>query len=289
MNAVNTLISTILIVSCSFATFAKNSAKGLYKEGKLQEAAWFLNEQATAESFEKANEVLGRLEEILQKAEIRSVTKNSLGGATKPQLLQFSDKGVKGIFKPKSLHLSSHFNFEIAAYIIDRMFRFDFVPMTIVRTIDGQIGSIQYFVGGCHEAKEDESYRKSSLLNAFDYLVRNMDRNSGNVLINSELSGREVAIDHGLTFSFSKWARTCRFFSDDLGFKRDPVRSQVFDIRKDLEQFRVPMRVFQRLSRTTKHQLKHEVGKWLPDAEIDSLFARLQRLVHVQALIGVRR
>ena len=116
-------------------------------------------------------------------------------GATRPKMVHFAC-GIKGIYKKQSIHPSSRYQSEVAAYILDDLLNFDLVPMTVYRELQGFKGSLQYFIKGAKPLRLSEKYKKSHKLILFDYIIQNKDRNVGNILM---LGEREVAIDHGLT------------------------------------------------------------------------------------------
>lgn len=100
--------------------------------------------------------------------------------------------------------------YEIAAYRLDRILGLQMVPVAVERRVDGQRGLVQYWVEGAHNETEriqqklqydtDCSYaRQHQLINAFDVLVHNLDRNTGNILYDREWQA--WMIDHSRAFS----------------------------------------------------------------------------------------
>lgn len=137
-------------------------------------------------------------EEILEMREKVS-SKPIRGWSNRAHFISFKDDG-DGVFKP----LLEEYKQERAAYLVDRFLGFDFVPPTIVRAIDGKLGSIQQFI---HDASliYDTPERKRDIYKAdliklwiFDYIIWNMDRHGGNFLLKD---GKILAIDHGSAFS----------------------------------------------------------------------------------------
>jgi hypothetical protein len=90
---------------------------------------------------------------------------------------------------------------ELAAYLLDQRLDFQIVPMTVLRTIDGKKGSLQYFVNDAVPAHLAEKPRKKVELKILDLLIDNEDRHAGNWLF-YEFGGiqKMVAIDHNLSF-----------------------------------------------------------------------------------------
>jgi len=123
-------------------------------------------------------------------------------------LIDLKDGG-RVIFKPydgEDTELKEYVQYkrERAAYIFDKIFSWGLVPPTVIRDIDGRVGSAQLFVEDAHlqadvppEELGDNFHKDKSKLNAFDFLIGNDDRNPRNYLIKE---GRIVAIDNGLTF-----------------------------------------------------------------------------------------
>lgn len=86
---------------------------------------------------------------------------------------------------------------EVAAYVLDRLLGLGKVPVTALRTSGGRELSAQVFVRAERSATGPEmrTLLYDADLRAFDFLIQNTDRNSGNLLILPE--GKAVAIDHG--------------------------------------------------------------------------------------------
>lgn len=96
---------------------------------------------------------------------------------------------------------------ERAAYLVDEFLGFDLIPPTVIRTIDGKIGSAQRFISDAtHACVRDEFgtftdseslQRDQSKLLVLDFILWNTDRHGENYLIKDE---RIIAIDHGRSF-----------------------------------------------------------------------------------------
>lgn len=123
-------------------------------------------------------------------------------------LVDLKDAG-RVIFKPydgedHELKKYVQYKRERAAYLFDKIFNWGLVPPTVIRDIDGRVGSAQVFVEDASTPTDDapseelgDTFKKDKLkLYAFDFLIGNDDRH-GNYLIKE---GRIVAIDNGLTF-----------------------------------------------------------------------------------------
>lgn len=110
----------------------------------------------------------------------------------------------RGTDRPRDCYL-----FEVAAYEIARLLGLEKVPPVVVRTIDGEIGSLQLWVEAARtEASRMEAdepppnpaswHLQRQLMTAFDTLIDNRDRHEGNVLIDD--SGNLWFIDHTRAF-----------------------------------------------------------------------------------------
>ena len=168
-----------------------------------------------------------QVEEFLRTAEVvsRKATKE---GRTKPYkvTLKQGDKVLKGIFKYTNISGSKgrgrikkrgpadRFTHEIAAYKLDRLLGIGLVPVTVEREIGGKRGSLQLWIddlisdlslnannigylGYC------DAYSQVNLMNNFDYLIMNNDRNQSNIMY-SQSDGQIWFIDHSRSFSTTK-------------------------------------------------------------------------------------
>jgi SPP1 gp7 family putative phage head morphogenesis protein len=140
----------------------------------------------------------------------------------------FTSNGVQGVFKPAAgekdgLRMSipggTYYKREVAAYELDKVLGIDLVPPTVIRKMDGRIGSHQLFMNGYKTWDEAPDAWKAKISNEtkermqlLDYLLGNEDRHVGNFMINE--SGNMVAIDNGLTFGID-FAHMPRSFFED--------------------------------------------------------------------------
>ncbi|HUD20750.1 MAG TPA: hypothetical protein VMQ44_01620 [Candidatus Saccharimonadales bacterium] len=145
---------------------------------------------------------------------------------------------IKCVYKPVSgedtkfyreNELNHDYPSEAAAYMVSEHFGFDLVPPTLVRPIEGQLGSLQLFMPQekyLLESKTVQDTSEESLdryedsedlktLCVFDWIVANADRNTNNYLLkvdenkqveHTETGTKIVAIDNGLAFN-SKFYR----------------------------------------------------------------------------------
>ncbi|MFY9493123.1 MAG: hypothetical protein WAP55_01440 [Minisyncoccia bacterium] len=135
------------------------------------------------------------------------------GGCNTTVFIELKDDG-SGIFKPKSgenenlrenIRAGTYFQRERAAYLLDKFLGFDLVPPTVVREIDGEIGSFQQFIPDAQPGRRvehselDEAAIKQQLIKLwiFDCIIFNSDRHWSNFLVKDK---KVYAIDNGLSF-----------------------------------------------------------------------------------------
>lgn len=166
-----------------------------------------------------------------------------------PMPLTITDRGVnasyevefdgvgRAVFKPKSgevlcrksISPGTHYVREAAAFRLDRVCGFNLVPLTVIRDVGGEIGSVQLWVviDGW-----DSDYSKVDVarMAAFDYIIGNTDRHFFNSRTQeSEKRPRPSAIDNGLCLPRdtseplrSRWVS--RNLNNELP---DPVKTEV--------------------------------------------------------------
>ncbi|MGS2720030.1 metallophosphoesterase [Paraglaciecola aestuariivivens] len=169
-----------------------------------------------------------QLESFLLEANVTSLEELTIG-KTKPirVTLEKDGKSLKAVFKyydsdpgshsgrwDKSIRNPDRFSYEVAAYKLDRMLDIGLVPVTVLRTIKGMPGSLQLWLdnlvsekqrreqdleydGFCNEKAQD------NMMNVFDYLIRNSDRNMSNMLY-SYNDWQVWFIDHSRSFGIKK-------------------------------------------------------------------------------------
>ena len=105
---------------------------------------------------------------------------------------------------------ADRYQYEIAAYKLDRILGLQQVPVAVERQVGRQRGLVQYWVEGAHNETDriqqklqydsDCSFsRQHQLINAFDVLIHNLDRNTGNILYDA--NWQVWMIDHTRAFS----------------------------------------------------------------------------------------
>ncbi len=163
------------------------------------------------ESLKKIIERRSTPEETLLESREKSKSTPLGGGVNQTEFIELRDDG-SGVFKSKKgeninlregIEAGTYFKRERAAYLVSRFLGFDLVPPTVIRELDGEIGSFQQFVTDTknwYEVLDSKKLLLESQLIAmwiFDYIVWNSDRHGGNFLVKED---KIYAIDHGLCF-----------------------------------------------------------------------------------------
>jgi len=169
-----------------------------------------------------------RIEEFLKTAEVLSI--EDIGeGITHPRRVTLGQDGriARAIFKvhdevsvdPAYTSMaestfSDRYVYEVAAYRLDRLLGIGLVPVTVIREIDGETGSVQFWVEDAMslqkamdtgvETRDVERFlRRKTAMNVLDALIYNIDRNPTNVLITPADDGFWL-IDHSRAFRMAK-------------------------------------------------------------------------------------
>jgi hypothetical protein len=158
------------------------------------------------------------LERFLSEAQV--ISSRDLGrGSTHPRLLRLMRKGNerRGLHKtveeldPSGDREGDRYQHEVAAYLVDRMLSLGMVPVTVLRTVDGEPGSLQLWVEEAVDQETTADYRLALWDNeatidqlargaVFDALIGNHQRRPSDVL--TLMSGEQVyLIDHSTAFS----------------------------------------------------------------------------------------
>jgi hypothetical protein len=165
-----------------------------------------------------------------------------------------------------SLNEGDRFEYEIAAYELDRLLGLDMVPVTVPREVNGRPGAVQFFVEGAINARQmieaglkPEGWcpiePQYNLMNVFDVLIHNTDRTHENLLLTRDWN--VVLIDHSRAFT---------------------VRPQSPPLRYD-EPIQVPPALAARLAALDRAALERELGPWLHRRQIDAILKRRDRLL----------
>jgi Calcineurin-like phosphoesterase len=218
------------------------------------------------------------LERWLETAEVVGVEELD-AGITEPQRVTLRKDGVelRAVFKQLSTSLegggrvrrsfeSDRFEYELAAYRLDRLLGLEMVPVAVPRTIDRRRGILQFWIddsinlrhmierklapeGWCDAAAQ------YNLMNVFDVLIHNMDRTQENALFTREWM--LVLIDHSRAFATHS---------------KPPVLLYKGELR-------LPRALAERLRALDRETLERELGAWLHRRQIDALLRRRDQLL----------
>jgi len=208
-------------------------------------------------------------------------------GVTKPTKVTLGKDGIEGkaVWKNPSGMLfgfQDGWQYEIAAYRMDKLIGLNMVPPTAERALNGKKGSLQYWVETeCSlldlqergtpipESARESTDRMKYVARAFDSLIANEDRTQQNVRYTRDW--RTILIDHSRSF------RSGRKFTVKLLFGPRGTRKNT-DGRPFLYR-RLPRAFVDSLKAMTFESVKGAVGTYLTDVEIRSLLARRDLLL----------
>ena len=236
----------------------------------------------------KAEEVARRaeMETFLQTAEI--VRFEPAGeGVTKPYRLTLrkGDFETKAFWKNPSGMMQGYWEgwqYEIAAYRLDKLIGLDMVPAAVEREFEGKKGALSLWAENKYSLLKiveqgiripDEAAGRVEkakwLTRAWDSLIGNEDRTQQNILYTGDW--RSILIDHSRAFRSTK-AFTERLMYGAEGIKKgDDGRALLFR--------RIPRGFYDKVKGLTAGSVRAAVGDTLTDAEIVSLLARRDLLI----------
>ena len=143
---------------------------------------------------------------------------------------------------------------EIAAYELDRLLDMHMVPPTVERRIGDETGAAVMWVTGMKSVKQlggkvpsgPEWGKPIRQMLMFDNLIRNIDRNAGNILIGRP--GDVILIDHSRAFTTDK------------------------KLQNKVE--RVDAELWERMQTLTRENLARALGRWLDEDAIAAIIER---------------
>lgn len=221
------------------------------------------------------------LEEFLLTAEI--IDYKEIGeGVTKPVRL-FLKKGDvirSGVWKnPSGIQggFLEGWQYEIAAYRLDKLLGLNMIPPTVERVFKDQRGSLQLWVEKEYSllqvmekniplpssGPEADNWEKRKYISrVFDALIANEDRTQQNTLYTKDW--RTILIDHSRSF------RSEEKYTKHLLFGLNPLRadSRALPFRK------LPRVLVENIKALTFESIKQAVGPYLTDKEIRAVLAR---------------
>lgn len=192
--------------------------------------AWYVGEPGAAIRAEPGREWQrpygmsdAQIEEFLLNAEITLDEELELG-VTHPRRLTLERNGqrMRAVFKTldtdpdierrhwdQRYDKADRYQYEVAAYRLDRLLGLQMVPVAVLRRVDGERGAVQYWLEDA--VNETDRVQKKlgygsdcgfhaqhALVNVFDMLINNVDRNTGNILY--DRNWQVWLIDHGRSF-----------------------------------------------------------------------------------------
>ncbi|MBN1273544.1 MAG: hypothetical protein JXB26_14860 [Candidatus Aminicenantes bacterium] len=214
-------------------------------------------------------------EHFLEKAKI--IESENVGeGITKPKKLTMELDGLQalGVWKNPSGVQQGYkegWDYEIAAYKLDKYLGLNMIPPTVERTFRLRKGSLQLWVPGLiSELKrrekdiavpEDKEEYRSTMLDlarAFDDLIANVDRTQQNICYTEDW--RLILIDHSRSF------RTKRIYVDQLLYGKNGMRGRPFK--------KLPRAFVDKVRTLTEDRIRRIVGDYLTTEEIKCVIAR---------------
>ncbi len=220
-------------------------------------------------------------EEFLKTAEITS-SEDIPEGVTKPTKLYLKKGDIehKGAWKNPSGNKSGFlegWQYEIAAYRLDKLLGLNLIPPTVEKEFKGKKGSLQFWVEKEMNdlermdrkipipASANDNWEKMKyLMRAFDSLIGNEDRTQQNIMYTKDW--RVILIDHSRSF------RSEKKFTDQLMFGNNGIAGP--------KPFRQLPRAFVNKVRALDYKsVKNAVGPYLKDKEIKAILVRRELLL----------
>jgi len=239
--------------------------------------SYFVSSQFTPEELAER----AKWEEFLKTSEITR-HKDIGEGVTKPIKLYLKKGDVEGAGvwknpKGKQKGFLEGWQYEIAAYQMDKLLELNMVPPTVDRKFKGKKGSLQLWVE--HEMSDldrmeqkiqipsseiDHWSKMKYMARAFDSLIANEDRTQQNIFYTKDW--RMLLIDHSRSF------RSSKKFTKQLMFGSNGIAGSKL--------FRQLPRVFvEKIKVLDFDSIKKAVGPYLKDKEIKAILIRKELLL----------
>ncbi len=223
-----------------------------------------------------------KIEDFLKTAQI--VKSEDIGeGVTNPKRL-FLQKGemerMRGAWKNvegKQKGAWEGWQYEIAAYQMDKLLDLHLIPPTVERKFKGMKGSLQYWVSspmselerleakrGIPKSKYDNWEKMKHLTRAFDCLIANNDRTQQNIRYTADW--RWILIDHSRSF-YATGKDKKRLVYGKRGHKEKKL------IQK------LPRAFVEKVKELTYEKIKEAVGPYLTNNEIEAVLIRKKLLL----------
>ncbi len=220
----------------------------------------------------------GKWEEFLRTADITaSEQRTGRGAVTKPWVLTLEQGGVsrRAVWKNPSGLMAGYWEgwqYEIAAYLLDKHLGIGMVPPTVERRFKGDKGSCQLWIEDCLALEQKQkknlkvpparigAYNRAVYLQRFfDNLIANEDRHANQILITNDW--RMLLIDHSRSF------RTAPRFTTRLIFsEKNPDGPKLMN--------ELPRSVVDKVKILTFESLKEITAGHLDGKEIQAILAR---------------
>ncbi len=218
------------------------------------------------------------LEGWLEQAEVVAIEDLDTG-ITKPRRVTLRKDGVelRAVFKQLStdfgirdskgaLDESDRYQYELAAYKLDRLLGLGMVPVAVSRTINGHRGILEFWIDGSINLRKMTEQKlqpdgwcpaepQYNLMNVFDILIHNTDRTQENALFTKDWM--LLLIDHTRAFPT---------------YLKDPVLLYRGEVQ-------VPPALAERLKALDPVVLQKELGPYLHARQIKALLKRRDRLL----------
>jgi hypothetical protein len=229
-------------------------------------------------------------EELARRPEIENLLKNAeviraqeIGeGVTRPYRLFLMCKSgeMSGCWKnPKGMSQGylEGWQYEIAAYEMDKLLGLNMIPPTVEREFEGKRGSFQCWITGgmsdldrsddgieIPKAKIPNWNKRKYLQRAFDSLIGNEDRTQQNIRYTDDW--RMILIDHSRGF------RSSPKYTDHLMYGTAGIKEQKL-IRM------LPRAFVEKVKALDYEQIYQAAGPYLTEKEIDSILKRKHLLL----------
>jgi hypothetical protein len=230
-------------------------------------------------------------EEFLKTAEI--VKWEDIGeGVTKPVrlFLKKGDLEARAVWKnPSGIQggFLEGWQYEIAAYLVDKLIGLNMVSPTVEREFQGKKGSLQLWATAKYsllkmmeqglsipEAARESTDKMKYIVRVFDCLIANDDRTQQNLLYTEDW--RTIVIDHSRAF------RSTKEYVQRLVYGRNGIKSaegRVLLFR------RIPRSLLERIRALDTDKIRQAVGPYLTEEEIKAVMARQKLLLEEIALM----
>lgn len=180
--------------------------------------------------------------------------------------------GIDGYWKPKNSDWRSNYEHEIAGYQLDQLWKLNFVPITVLRIIDGTVGSLQIKVHLKTALAMGRDFKTpNTKMLVFDYLIRNTDRhlkNFGYLYDDYFHTYYQVAFDHSLAFFTSDG-----FFGSRKGAVSAPSLDQV------LTEIRRGSTLYENIAIISDDELRITLKDYVTKSRIKALIKRKNELL----------